>query len=300
MNVTRDPDSILDAWLDEGPADLPDATRRAILTSLPTTPQARRGLLAPRRFPNMNTFARAASVLVVAVVAIGALALLASWKGGVGGPSPSPLASRPASAVSPSCVPSTGATAPPLATLDSTFVSPSHGFQVRYPSSWTVILGTGSWMLETTRMPGNSVSDVIVTPCGPYRMRLSGASIALPGGMTMDQFRSFASPFSSPFDSSPCTPVAPLPTPVMIDSQAAPGASPQKVEAVVSINGCNALAELGGYIYDVEVIAGGRGYTFTLDGDLTTADALAWLATIKLDPASAQTGSTVSSPSPSK
>jgi hypothetical protein len=83
----------------------------------------------------------------------------------------------------------------------------------------------------------------------------------------------------------------------MINYQANPGKSPQKVEAVVSINGCPALAELGGSIYDVEVIAGGRGYTFTLDGHLTTADALAWLAAIKLEPASAPTGSAAPSPS---
>ena len=29
-NATRDPDSVLAAWLDEGPTDLPDATRRAV------------------------------------------------------------------------------------------------------------------------------------------------------------------------------------------------------------------------------------------------------------------------------
>jgi hypothetical protein len=131
-------------------------------------------------------------------------------------------------------------------------------------------------------------------------MRFSGASIALPSGMTMDQFRAFASPLSSPFNADPCTPVAPVPVPVMINDQANPGGSPKPVEAVVSINGCDALAEFGGYIYDVEVIAGARGYTFTLDGHLTTADALAWLATIKLQPASAPAGSAAPSPSASK
>jgi hypothetical protein len=118
--------------------------------------------------------------------------------------------------------------------------------------------------------------------------------------MTMDQFRAFASPLSAPFNSDPCSPVAPLPVPVMINYQASPAASPQPVEAVVSINGCNALAELGGYIYDVEVIAGGRGYTFTIDGHITTADALAWLATITLEPAGAPGASAVPSPSASK
>lgn len=297
-NATPDADSVLAAWLDEGPTDLPDVTRRAILTALPTTPQARRGLLAPWRSTHMNMFARGAPVLVVAVVAIGALALFAVPRGGVGGPSPASVPSPTSSSAS--STPSTPASAPPLPTLDATFISPSHGYQVKYPTGWTVTQGTGPWPLGTGRYPGNPVSDAIVTPSGIYRMRFSGASIALPSGMTMDQFRAFASPFSSPFNSSPCTPVAPLPVPLMINHQANPGATPRPVEAVVSINGCNALAELGGYIYDVEVIAGGRGYTFTLDGHLTTADALAWLATIKLEPASAPTGSAVPSPSASK
>jgi hypothetical protein len=116
----------------------------------------------------------------------------------------------------------------------------------------------------------------------------------------MDQFRAFASPLSSPFNSDPCTPVAPLPTPVTIAYRASPGSSVQSAEAVVSINGCDALAELGGHIYDVDAIAGGRGYTFTIDGHITTADALAWLATITLEPASAPTGSAAPSPFASK
>jgi hypothetical protein len=287
MNVTRDPDAIVAAWLDEGPTDLPDATRRAIVTALPTTPQARRGLLAPWRFAYMNTFARAAGVLVAAVVLIGAVALIAGSRSGVGAPSPSAF-------------PSASAATLPLPTLDATFVSPSYGYQIRYPSGWTVTPSVGSWPLGTNFGPGDPVSDHIVTPSGPYRIRISAASIALPSGMTMEQFRAFASPYSSPFQPDPCSPVAPLPQPVMIDDLASPGGSTSKVTAVVSINGCRALAELGGYVYDVDVIAGGRGYDFVLDGDLSTADALAWLATIKLDPSKAPIGSAAPSPSASK
>jgi hypothetical protein len=295
MNANNDLETVLTTWLDEGPTDLPDVTRRAILTALPTTPQARRGLLAPWRFPPMNIFARGAAVLAVAVVAVGALALFGLPRGS--GPSP---ASVPSPSSVPSSTPSTPASEPPLPTLNATFTSPSYGYQVKYPTGWTVTRGTGPWPPGTERFPGDPVSDAIVTPSGTYRVRLSGASIALPSGMTMDQFRAFASPLSSPFNSDPCSPVAPLPVPLKINDQANSAASPQPVAAVVSINGCNALAELGGYIYDVEVIAGGRGYTFSLDGHITTADALAWLATIKLEPASAPAGSAVPSPSASK
>ncbi len=296
-NAARDPDSIVAAWLDEGPTDLPDVTRRAILTALPTTPQARRGFLAPWRSTHMNIFARGAAVLVLAVVAIGALALFAGPRGGVGGPSPS--VPSPASS-SASSTPSTPASEPPLPTLDATFVSPSYGYQVGYPTGWTVTPGTGPWPPGTERFPGDPISDSIVKPAGGDQVRLSGASIALPSGMTMDQFRAFASPLSAPFNSDPCSPVAPLPGSLTIAYRAPTVASPQPVEAVVSINGCNALAEFGGYIYDVEVIAGGRGYTFTIDGHITTADALAWLAAITLEPASAPTASAAPSPSASK
>ena len=296
-NTSRDPDSVLAAWLDEGPTDLPDVTRRAILTALPTTPQARRGLLAPWRSNQMNMFARGAAVFVVALVAIGALALFAGPKGGVGGPSPSALPSASSSA-SPS--PSASASGPPLPTLGSSFVSPSYGYQIRYPTGWTVQPGVGPWPVGTTLGPGDPITDVILTPSGIHRMRISAASIALPRGMTMEQFRAFASPYSSPFQADACPPVAPLPVPLNIADQASPGASPTPVEAVVSINGCTALAELGGYVYDIEVIAGGRGYEFILDGDLTTGDALAWLASITLEPGSVRTESASPSPSASK
>jgi hypothetical protein len=296
-NATRDPESVLAAWLDEGPTELPDATRRAILTALPTTPQARRGLLAPWRFLAMNTFARGAAVVLVAVVAIGTVALLAGPRLGVGGPSPSspPSSASPSASSSPSPL----ASAPPLPALDSTFVSQSYGDQLRYPTGWSVTRGRGPWPFGRTLGPADPITDSIVTPASLHRMRMSSASIALPSGTTMDAFRAFASPYSSPFQADACTPAAPLSGPVTIDYVPGPGKSAQKVEAVVSIDGCYALAELGGYVYDIEVIAGGRGYEFIFDGDLTPRDVLAWLATVKLEPTSAGTQSAAPSPSAS-
>ncbi len=311
MSTDRELDRIVRSWLDEGVTVLPDRVLVAVLDRVHTTPQ-RRPWWPARRFPSMNTFRMVAVgvVLAATVGTIGTLALFAGPRGGIGGPSPSPTPSPASSSASPTpsaqqlCANGLGcdapASAPPLPTLDATLISPSYGYRIRYPAAWTVTDGIGPWPLGTTRYPGNPVSDVIVTPSGRDRMRFSGASIALPRGMTMEQFRAFASPFSSPFQSDPCTPVAPLPVPLMISEKASPGASARPVEAVVSINGCNALAELGGSIYDVEVIAGGRGYTFSLDGHLSTADALAWLASIELDPASATTKSAAPSASASK
>jgi hypothetical protein len=100
MNATRDPETILAAWLDEGPIDLPDATRRAILTALPTSSQARRGPFAPRRFHPMATH-RGLAAAVVAIVAIGVALLLIGPRLGVGpasSPSPTPRPTGPVSA----------------------------------------------------------------------------------------------------------------------------------------------------------------------------------------------------------
>jgi hypothetical protein len=288
MSTNRDFDRIAGAWMAEGPNELADRVLDDALAEVHLINQ-RRGLFAPWRYTRMTAFSRAiAAVLVAALVLGGAVYLLGRNTPSVGGPSPSP-------------VPSTAASEPPLPKLDATFVSPSYGYQIGYPTGWTVSNGIGPWPPGTERFPGDPVSDAIVTPSGTYRVRFSGASIALPAGMTMDQFRAFASPLSSPFNSDPCSSVAPVPLPVTINAQMNPATSPQPVEAVVSINGCDALAELGGYIYDVEVIAGGRGYTFTLDGHITTADVLAWLASIQLEPANAApTASAVPSPSASK
>jgi hypothetical protein len=237
----------------------------------------------------MQAFARAGSAVIVAAVAIGAIVFIAAPRGG--GPPPVPSPSLAASPV---------ATALPLPTLDATFVSPSYGYEIRYPSGWSVTPGSGSWPVYLSLFPGSPVVDAIVTPPGPSRVRISVASIALPRGMTMDSFRAFANPFSSPFDPDPCKPVAPLPGPVSLDFQAIAGESPQKVPAVISLNGCHALAEFGGSVYDLEAIAGGRGYEFILDGPISPADAQAWLATVKLEPATAAAASAPPSPSTSK
>jgi hypothetical protein len=109
MNTRRDPETILAAWLDEGPPVLPDATRRAILTALPTTSQARRGLLTPWRFSRMNTYTRLAAVALVAAIAVGGAFYLLRG-GAVGSPGPTPT-----SPIAPTPSPREAATAPPVA-----------------------------------------------------------------------------------------------------------------------------------------------------------------------------------------
>jgi hypothetical protein len=288
MTRSIDVERALDALLAPDGVRVPDRVLETALDQVHDTRQVRRGLVASSRFLPVNTFARAAAMLIVAAVAIGLVALEVGLRGtNVGGPSPS-------------AIPSPSPFGMPLPTLDATFVSPAYGYQIRYPTGWAVQPGTLPWQVGSGVMPDNPTTDKILSPVGPQRVRFSGASLLLPRGTTIDAFRANAVPLASPFNPTPCSPIAPLSGPVLLDVQTSPGASPQQVQAVVSINGCGALAELGGHVYDVEVIAGGRGYEFTLDGEITAADAVAWLATITLEPASAAAATAAPSPSTSK
>ena len=87
MNVKRDPDAILAAWLEDGPTVLPEQTRRAIAVTTRTTTQRRHPLWVPRGRPLMNTYARWAVAAIAVVLAIGgAYYFLAPAGGQVGGP----------------------------------------------------------------------------------------------------------------------------------------------------------------------------------------------------------------------
>lgn len=131
-----DPDTILAAWLEEGPAQLPESTRRAIAVGLRSTRQNRRVLDVPWRPNAMNPFARLAiAAAVIVIVAGGALYLFTPGNQGVGGP---PTADPSPSAV----VPSAGPSVPPSASTTTpvaweTFTSDRFGYRIEVPSGWT-------------------------------------------------------------------------------------------------------------------------------------------------------------------
>ena len=87
MSIERDPDAIVDAWLEEGPTWLPDPTRRAIAVSIRTTHRTRRPDRVTRRFSTMNGLSRyaLAAAAVVAVAVGGTLLFDVGPPAGVGG-----------------------------------------------------------------------------------------------------------------------------------------------------------------------------------------------------------------------
>lgn len=79
-------------WLDDGSDRTPPTAIDAVLLAVKTTPQER-DLRIPRRFNLMPTYTRlAAAIAIVAVLGVGAIALLPRAPG-IGGPRPSPTPS---------------------------------------------------------------------------------------------------------------------------------------------------------------------------------------------------------------
>lgn len=162
MNTTRDPGARLAAWLDEGPTDLPDATRRAIVTALPLTNQARRGLLAPRRLFTMPIFPRVAAVMAVVVLLIAGGVYLAGSRSAM--PSPLPTTQPTATAAAPTAT----SASTPLPTYDTSswvpFVSARYGFTVSLPGPWVEFPSDRGWDVGMAKQPGTSGADRFEPP----------------------------------------------------------------------------------------------------------------------------------------
>jgi hypothetical protein len=128
MNVQRDPDAILAAWLEEGPTGLPEPTRRAIGVNTRTTSQRRRPIWVPRRRPSMNIYARWAVAAIAIVVALGGAVYFLVPAGG-------PVGTTPTAAPTPSASTSVIASATPArAPSPNAFLLAKEGFI--YPGTW--------------------------------------------------------------------------------------------------------------------------------------------------------------------
>jgi len=144
MTMHHDPDDILGAWLDEGPRDLPSATRRAIATSLPTTKQTRRGHFAPWRFTSMSFPIRPALGVAAVVIAVAGSAIFLRGPSGVG----TPAASTSPQPTSPAPSASTAAHGSQAPASWPRYTSEQYGFTIGHPSDWTVRKAFRPWSFE--------------------------------------------------------------------------------------------------------------------------------------------------------
>ena len=130
--TTRSFERALRDWLEDGSDRTPPATVNAVLLAIKTTPQER-ALRIPRRLIQMPNYLRlAAAAALVAVVGAGALLYLRP-SGSVGGPpaaTPTTIPTQPAT-------PAAAEVAPGI-TGWTPYTSAFYGFQMQYPSDWTV------------------------------------------------------------------------------------------------------------------------------------------------------------------
>jgi hypothetical protein len=128
MTQSRDPETLISMWLEDGPIELPDETRRAIAVGLRTQSRVRRWA-----FPGgitMTPLTRVATAAAI-LVAVGAVSLLlvsnrnTTSVGGVAPPSASSLAPTSAPSVIASLAPSAS---PSSSAVAAATPSPTGGF----------------------------------------------------------------------------------------------------------------------------------------------------------------------------
>jgi hypothetical protein len=142
MNVQRDPDAVLAAWLEEGPNRLPELTRRAISFTTRTTEQKRRSTWVPWRTPLMPTYARIAFATVAVIAMLGGAAYFIGPQQHAGGPTPSP---SPSVTAAPSSAPPSLQAQATGATDWTTSTSSRFAYTFDHPASWSLTPANFDW-----------------------------------------------------------------------------------------------------------------------------------------------------------
>lgn len=157
--------------------------------------------------------------------------------------------------------------------LTATFMSPTMGYSVKYPAGWAITQATRRWPLRQT-----SYWD---TPDGD---RLEGGSAGFRGtSQSLTPGESAATWLDDYIKSSlPCGTQEQVPVGDQMGT--------------VDLNDCPGQGRLGGRVFDLAVVVGGRGYNFTMEGQVDRTFWLAILATVTFTPQSATDANPASSP----
>jgi hypothetical protein len=277
MKQSRDPDTIIATWLDDGPDTLPSETRRAISVGLRTQPRARRmAILGGSTMLPINRFATAAVILL----AVGALsAFVLSNRGGGPGAIPVPSVSI-APSITPSPSPSASAAPTPTATPPPTvgwlpFSSSHYDYKIAYPPTWAATQATRAWVSATNPLaapaPGGALDVFLGNPNG-LQTAVFGFAADVPAGTSEDAW------LASYYAGRSFCPTMPTFEPIIVDGH--PG----------KLDPC----------YDAQafVFVGKRVYVFVIFQQQEQPLFRAFLSTVRF-PAGAPSGSTASSASPS-
>jgi hypothetical protein len=260
MTAPRDPDRLINAFIQEGAEQLPDQVYDAVRADIE---QRRQRVAGPWRMPIMNRivgFGLVAAAVVAAVLIESQL--FGNRDGGLGSPAtPTPRPSVAAATPSP--------TASPRAALPPTegFTSERHGISVSYPAGWKVQAATKSWTDRTFSLNfGAPHADYLYDPTLTSSLFITLASQPI-GDSTPEAW--VAAQMASGEGCAASKPVA-------LDGAA----------GLIGTDGCQVVA----------VTAGGRGYWIELytSGDqawISDAYDQAWfedfLATVQLKPRTA-------------
>jgi hypothetical protein len=203
MNQPRERSAVVAAWLEEGPNELPESTRRAIAVDVRTTHQSRRTTWFPWRFPAVDRLSlvalAAVAVMVLAVAGLG-VSRIAPDGGNVGGPPPARSASpSPSPSDAPSADPAPIPTTLTIPPMQQTFVSERHGYGISYPAGWSSSPATQTWWppdWKAGRSPSEPF-DFLDDGDGPPWFR--AASAPLPDGLLnvndwIDEYLIFGDP----------------------------------------------------------------------------------------------------------
>jgi hypothetical protein len=152
-----------------------------------------------------------------------------------------------------------------LAPLTESVRSPFMGYTVKYPEGWTPVAATELWVPGASNFWDDPVGDRIESDVAGFR----GTSQALAPGQSPQAW----------LDAYLAT------SPTGCGEREEVSVAGQT--ATIDLNGCHGQGRLGGRVFDLVLVAGGRGYNFTMEGEVDHAMLLAMLATVSLDPASA-------------
>jgi hypothetical protein len=179
------------------------------------------------------------------------------------------LSPTPTSATSPS----SGANR----SLTATFRSRMMGYSVKYPAGWKVTPATAIWRRGVTNFWNDPEEDRLDGPSAGFH----GTSQTLAPGQSPTVWIDEYIKSSMPCGTKELVPVG-------------------NQIGTIDLNDCPSDPSHGGYvgrIYDVAVGAGGRGYNFTMEGQVDHAFFLAMLATVTFTPQTATDTTPAASPS---
>ncbi len=152
MNAPRDPDAIVASWLEEGPNEVPESTRRAIAVATRTTTQHRRPVWTSWRTQLMNPFSKVALAALAIVAIVGGGVYFFSPGGQVGGPSPAPPPSPAPQGILPPDWKS--------------YTSFRFAYSIDYPADWVVTPATSDWNFGGLHPEGSNLDRFGLTPTG--------------------------------------------------------------------------------------------------------------------------------------